>query len=279
MAGTLYVVATPIGNLEDLTPRGSRALGEVSLIAAEDTRQTRKLLAWLGLSTRAISYNAHNARSRGPSILNALRSGDVALVTDAGAPGVSDPGAQLAAEAAAAGYRVAAVPGASAVTAALSVAGMPADAFHFLGFPPRAGKARREAFAKAAAYQETLVLFEAPHRLRASLSDMLAVLGDRRIAVCRELTKLHEEVFRGVVSEALAHFTAPRGEFTLVVEGAARPPAAEAPDDAAIAAAMAAARERGLSRSAAAAAVAAELGVPRRRAYGALAEPNEPTPH
>ena len=267
MQGTLYVVATPIGNLEDLTPRAARVLAEVSLIVAEDTRRTRKLLNHLGARTRLLSYNAHNARSRGPAALAALREGDVALVTDAGAPGVSDPGAELAAEAAAAGFAVAAVPGPSAVTAALSVAGMPADAFHFLGFLPRAGKARRAALAEAAAHRATLVVFEAPHRLRPCLADMLAELGDRRIAVCRELTKAHEEVFRGVVSEALARFAMPRGEFVLVIEGAPDQPPAEAPDDAGVASAMEAARARGLGRSAAAAQVAAALGVPRRRAY------------
>ncbi len=268
MPGTLFVVATPIGNLEDLTPRAARVLGEVALIAAEDTRQTRKLLNRLGLRTRMLSYNAHNARSREPALLSALQDGDVALTTDAGAPGVSDPGAQLVAAAAAAGFSVVAAPGPSAVTAALSVAGMPADAFHFLGFLPRAGKARRKALAEAASRRETLVLFEAPHRLQATLSDLLSTLGDRRVAVCRELTKLHEEVFRGVVSEAIARFPAPRGEFTLVIEGAPDKRAAQTPDDAEVASAMASARERGLSRSAAAAEVAAALGVPRRHAYG-----------
>ncbi len=276
MPGTLYVVTTPIGNLEDLTPRAARILGEVGLIAAEDTRQTRKLLNHLGLKTRTVSYNQHNAGSRSRALLDALRDGDIALVTDAGAPGVSDPGALLVSEAAAAGFRVVTAPGPSAVTAALSIAGLPADAFHFAGFPPRVGKARRAALADAARHRETLVLFEAPHRLRASLADILTVLGDRRIAVCRELTKLHEEVFRGTVAEALAYFSAPRGEFVLVIEGASGE-TFDAPSDEQVASAMASAREEGLSRRDAAAQVAVELGVPRRRAYGFWADAQGPT--
>lgn len=267
MAGTLYVVATPIGNLEDLTHRAARVLGEAALIAAEDTRQTRKLLSRLGLSTRTISYNEHNARHRTPTLLAALEEGDVALVTDAGAPGVSDPGAWLVAEAVQAGFVVVSVPGPSAVTAALAVSGFPGDAFHFLGFLPRTTKARRRALAEAYPLRATLVLFEAPHRLRAALADIAEVLGERRMAVCRELTKVHEEVFRGTVLEAIAHFEAPRGEFTLVVEGAGdQPQAAPIPAER-IAEAMATARASGLSRRDAAARVSKELGVPRRAAY------------
>ena len=269
MTGTLHVVATPIGNLEDLTPRAARVLGEVALIAAEDTRQTRKLLSRLGLSTRIVSYNQHNARQRTPSLLNALQEGDVALVTDAGAPGVSDPGAGLVAEAAGAGFAVVSVPGPSAVTAALAVSGFPADAFHFLGFLPRTAKARRAALIGASTLRATLVLFEAPHRLRAALTDIAETLGDRRVAVCREMTKVHEEVFRGTVLEAIAYFAAPRGEFTLVIEGAGEPPP-DAPVPAErVAEAMAIARTSGLSRRDAALRVSRELGVPRRAAYAA----------
>ncbi len=267
MAGTLYVVATPIGNLEDLTRRAGRVLGEVALIAAEDTRQTRKLLNRLGLSTRTVSYNEHNARQRTPVLLNALKEDDVALVTDAGAPGVSDPGAWLVAEAARAGFAVVSVPGPSAVTAALAVSGFPADAFHFLGFLPRTSKARRSVLAQASSLQATLVLFEAPHRLLGALGDIADTLGDRRIAVCREMTKVHEEVFRGTVREAVAYFDAPRGEFTLVIEGAGKPsPDASVPTER-IAEAMAVARASGLSRRDAAVQVSRELGVPRRAAY------------
>ncbi len=276
MSGTLFVVATPIGNLEDLSPRAARALREAALIAAEDTRRTRKLLARIGARTRLLSYHRHNATQRTPALLDALREGDVALVTDAGAPGVSDPGAELAAAAAQAGFAVVSVPGPSAVTAALAVSGFPADAFHFLGFLPRTAKARRSALAEAASFAAPLVLFEAPHRLQAALADVAASLGDRRVAVCRELTKAHEEVFRGTVGEAIAHFDAPRGEFAIVVEGAARParsgsrPQGADPESAErVAEAMASARACGLSRRDAAAQVARELGVTRRAAYAA----------
>ena len=272
MTGTLYLIATPIGNLDDLSPRAARVLREAALVAAEDTRRTRALLDRVGARTRTASYHRHNARKRLPALLDALREGgDVALVTDAGAPAVSDPGAELADAAARAGFAVVSVPGPSAVTAALAASGFPADAFHFLGFLPRTGKARRAALAEASALAAPLVLFEAPHRLAASLADVEATLGDRRVAVCRELTKAYEEVFRGTVSEATAHFAAPRGEFTIVVEGAGRPRkrAAAPPDAERVAQAMAAARASGLSRRDAAAQVACELGLTRRAAYAA----------
>ena len=272
MTGTLYVIATPIGNLDDLTPRAARMLGEVALIAAEDTRQTRKLLSHLKLSTRTVSYNEHNARQRTPALLDALREGDVALVTDAGAPGVSDPGAGLVAEAARAGFAVVSVPGPSAVTAALAVAGFPADAFHFLGFLPRTTKARRTALTEASSLRSTLALFEAPHRLLATLADIADTLGDRHMAVCREMTKVHEEVFRGTAREAIAYFDSPRGEFTLVIEGAGGPPPEAPVPTERIAEAMAAARAFGLSRRDAAVQVSRELGVPRRAAYAAWEE-------
>ena len=269
MPGTLYVVATPIGNLEDLTPRAARILAEVALIAAEDTRQTRKLLSYLGLSTRTVSYNQHNARQRTPMLLQALHEGDVALVTDAGAPGVSDPGTGLVTDSAASGHAIVSVPGPSAVTAALAVAGFPADAFHFLGFLPRTAKGRRSALGQASSLRSTLVLFEAPHRLLATLADIAETLGNRRVAVCREMTKVHEEVFRGTVREAIAYFGMPRGEFTLVIEGAPAAPMGERPAMEDIVAAMATARASGLSRRDAAMHVSSELGVPRRAAYAA----------
>ena len=272
MTGTLYVVATPIGNLEDLTPRAARVLTEVALIAAEDTRQTRKLLSRLGVSTRTVSYNEHNARQRTPALLDALREGDVALVTDAGSPGVSDPGAWLVAEAARAGFTVVSVPGPSAVTAALAVSGLPADTFHFLGFLSRTARARRAALTEASSLHATLVLFEAPHRLRAALDDIAETLGDRRVAVCREMTKVHEEVFRGTVREAIAYFDTPRGEFTLVIEGAGEPPKVAPVPAERIAEAMAAARASGLRRRDAAIRVSSELGVSRRVAYAAWEE-------
>ena len=218
--GTLYVVGTPIGNLEDITLRAARVLGEVDLVAAEDTRVSRRLLSHLGVRVPMVSCNEHNWQQRLPGLLKSLSEGDVALVSDAGMPGVSDPGAPVVSAVAAEGFPVQVIPGPSAVTAALAVSGMPADGFLFLGFLPRRRKERRERLARVATIQETLVAFEAPHRLRNTLEDLLLTLGDRHIAVCRELTKLHEEVWRGPVSEALEYFEAPRGEFVLAVGGA-----------------------------------------------------------
>jgi len=218
--GTLYVVGTPIGNLEDVTFRAARVLRQVDLIAAEDTRVTRKLLNRLEIHVPLTSYHQHNWQARLPALLKALESGDVALVTDAGMPVVSDPGSGLVSQAAAAGFPVEAVPGVSAVTAALAVSGLPGDAFLFLGFLPRRGQERRARLESVAPLPMTLVIFEAPHRLQATLQDLLTVLGDREIAVCRELTKLHEEVFRGTVSQAMERFPSPRGEFALVLAGA-----------------------------------------------------------
>ena len=220
MPGTLYVVGTPIGNLEDLSPRAARVLRETALVAAEDTRVTRRLLNHLNARPRLISFHEHNWRERVEPVLEALEEGDAALVSDAGMPGVSDPGRELVAAAAARGIRVESVPGPSAVTTALAVSGLPADAFQFLGFLPRRRRERREKLREAAASPLTLALFEAPHRLRATLEDIFLIFGDRPIVVCRELTKLHEEVFRGTAAVALEHFDAPRGEFALVIAGA-----------------------------------------------------------
>ncbi|MCH7811672.1 MAG: 16S rRNA (cytidine(1402)-2'-O)-methyltransferase [Chloroflexi bacterium] len=219
--GTLYLVATPIGNLEDITLRALRVLGEVQLIAAEDTRSARRLLSHFELSgAKILSYTESNRRARIPAILSALRDGDVALVSEAGMPAISDPGVHLVEAASGAGHTVAPVPGASALTAAIAVSGLPSRWFRYLGFLPRKSAQRRRLLKELADATETLVAFEAPHRMRASLKDLLETLGDRRIAVCRELTKLHEEVFRGVLSAAIEHFVSPRGEFTLVIEGA-----------------------------------------------------------
>ena len=229
--GKLYVVGTPIGNLEDLTPRAARILGEVSLIAAEDTRVTRRLLSYLGIHVPMVSYNEHNQHQRLPALLEDLGSGDLALVTDAGMPAVSDPGSDLVAQAAAAGFQVEAVPGVSAVTTALSMSGMSGDGFLFLGFLPRKARERRAKLEGLTESPHTLVVFEAPHRLKATLRDILAVLGEREMSVCRELTKLYEEVFRGTASEALAHFREPRGEFVLVIRGVTPTAAASGPTD------------------------------------------------
>ncbi|MCY4415323.1 MAG: 16S rRNA (cytidine(1402)-2'-O)-methyltransferase [Chloroflexi bacterium] len=215
--GTLYVIGTPIGNLEDITVRAARILTSVPMVAAEDTRVTRRLLNHLDAKPRLVSCNEHNWSRRLPTLLDALDSGDVAMVTDAGSPGISDPGAGVVASVAEAGYEVVSVPGVSAVSAALSVSGFPADRFTFLGFLPRRRAERTAALSEAATLGQTLVIFEAPHRLKATLSDIADALNDPPLAVCRELTKLYEEVWRGAASDALDYFAEPRGEFTIVI--------------------------------------------------------------
>ena len=268
--GTLYVVGTPIGNLEDLTPRAARVLGEVSLIAAEDTRVTRRLLSHLGVHIPMISFNEHNQWQRLPALLEALGSGDLALVTDAGMPGVSDPGAELVSQAAAAGFPVESVPGVSAVTTALAMSGMPGDEFLFLGFLPRRVRERRARLEGLTQSPHTLVAFEAPHRLQATLRDILAVLGDRQLSVCRELTKLFEEVFRGSTTEALAHFREPRGEFVLVLRGAAPTPVAAGPSTDQLEEAgqrLATLRREGVRAKEAVAQVSDALGMTKNRVY------------
>ncbi|HEV2439508.1 MAG TPA: 16S rRNA (cytidine(1402)-2'-O)-methyltransferase [bacterium] len=222
-SGTLYIVATPIGNLEDISLRALRVLREATVVAAEDTRRTRKLLAHHGIPARLLSLREHNELARAPVLVRRLLDGEsIALVSDAGTPGLSDPGATLVRAAADAGVPVVPVPGASAVLAALVASGLPAEPVTFFGFLPARGANRRRALETARDLPHTLVLFEAPHRLRETLDDLLATFGDRRIAVARELTKVHEEVYRATLTEAVAHFSAhpPRGEFTLVIEGA-----------------------------------------------------------
>ena len=219
--GTLFLVATPIGNLEDITLRALRVLKEAVLIAAEDTRHTYKLLQRYEISTPTISYHEHNKLSRVDQIINALAAGDVALVSDAGTPGLNDPGYELVQAALNAGYPVSVSPGASAPVSALVISGLPTDSFTYLGYLPRRVSDRRNRLEEVAGLQHTLIFLETPHRIREALHDLLAVLGDRPAAVARELTKLHEEVFRGTLSEAAAHFEQdePRGEFTLVIGG------------------------------------------------------------
>jgi len=215
----LYVVATPIGNLEDISLRALRILREVKLIAAEDTRKTKRLLNTYDIKTPMTSYYEHNKQTKLDYILGCLKEGDVALVSEAGMPGMSDPGYELITAANQQSIPVIPVPGPSAVVTALVVSGLPTDRFTYLGFLPRKANARRQLLESAANEYSTMVAFEAPHRLKAVLDDMLLTLGDRRVAVCRELTKVHEEVFRGTISQAIEHFTEPRGEFTLVIEG------------------------------------------------------------
>ncbi len=216
---TLFVVATPIGNLEDITLRALRTLREVKLIAAEDTRKTRKLLTHYDIKTPMTSYHEHNKRAKLNYILNYLNDADVAIVSEAGMPSMSDPGYDLIVAAQEKNIPVVPIPGPSAVITALVVSGLPADRFTYIGFLPNKTKARLELLKSVASESGTIVAFEAPHRLKASLEDIQQALGDRQIAVCREMTKLHEEIFRGTVSAAIEHFTEPRGEFTLVIEG------------------------------------------------------------
>lgn len=220
MAGALYVVATPIGNLQDITLRALETLKTVDLIAAEDTRHTKKLLQHYGIETPLISFHQHSGAGRIEQIIRRLQAGEsVALVTDAGTPGISDPGGALVEAAHKAGIRVVPVPGASAVTAILSVAGLPAHRFRFEGFPPRKEGARRKFFESLQGEDAPVVFYESPHRLLKTLQTAYEVLGDCGIVVGRELTKQFEEVFRGRLSEAIAHWQAkpPKGEFVIVL--------------------------------------------------------------
>lgn len=265
--GTLYLVGTPIGNLEDITLRALRILKEVRLIAAEDTRQTRKLLGRYGIATPVVSFHAHSGPARLRQLLAALAEGDVALVSDAGMPGVSDPGAELVQAAARAGYPVVVVPGPSAVTAAAAVSGLVSDGFVFAGFLPRRQKERRERLAELASVHYPLILFEAPHRLRETLQDALEILGDRPVAVCRELTKQFEEVQRLTLSQAVAFYEQhePRGEFVLVVAGQAARPAP--PSDETIRRLIVDRIAAGEAPSVIARELARQTGLPRRELY------------
>ena len=222
--GTLYLVATPIGNLEDMSPRAVRHLREAKLIAAEDTRQTKKLLTHFDIHTPLTSYFEHNKLAKLDAILATLGEGDVALVSDAGTPAINDPGYELVRAALAAGHTVSPVPGPSAPIAALAGSGLPTDTFLYLGYLPRRSSERRKLLGEVAGLEHTLIFLETPHRLLESLADLQVVLGDRPIAAARELTKLHEEFVRDSLSQVQAHFTKepPRGEFVLVVSGLQR---------------------------------------------------------
>ena len=220
--GILYLVATPIGNLEDITARALRVLREVALIAAEDTRSARNLLRHFNIATPVTSYFEHSRATKLDHILDALARGDVAVISEAGMPGLSDPGYELVRAALAHDVRVVPIPGANALTTALGASGLPTDQFVYLGFLPRQKNARRALLQAVAREQRTLVAYEAPHRVCAALDDIAAELGEREICVARELTKLYEEFFRGTVNAAREHFAAhaPRGEFTFVIAGA-----------------------------------------------------------
>ena len=261
----LYIVPTPIGNLEDITLRALRVLEEADLIAAEDTRVTRKLLSRYSISTPATAFHEHNRARKTPYLLGLLPDKDIALVSDAGTPTLNDPGQQLVAAAASAGFTITALPGASAITTAIAVSGIPAEGFAYLGYLPSRKTARVRFLAEVASEPKTLVAFEAPHRLTVALADVRDALGDRRIAVCRELTKMHEEVFRGTVSEAIERFTEPRGEFTLVIEGADDSPIPAPTEDAREI--LARLKGQGASARDAIAAATAATGLSRRELY------------
>lgn len=221
--GTLYLVATPIGNLEDITQRALRVLREASLIAAEDTRHSRKLLTHYQIKTPVVSYHEYNKLVRQGEILHTLASGDVALISDAGTPGLSDPGYELVQAAIRAGHVVSPIPGASAPIAAMVASGLPSDSFIFLGYLPRKASGRRRLLQSVLRETRTMIAFEVPHRLRAALADIGNIFGKKRpIAICREMTKIHEEILRGDLYSIEEHFRQvdPQGEFTLVIAGA-----------------------------------------------------------
>lgn len=264
---TLYVVATPIGNLEDITLRALRTLREVRLIAAEDTRKTRRLLSHYDINTPMTSYHEHNKKTKLAYLLGALNTGDIALVSEAGTPGLSDPGYELIVAAHERDIPVAPIPGPSVVVTALVVSGLPTDRFTYIGFLPHKAGDRARLLESVAEESGTIVALEAPHRLIASMNDILRILGDRRLSVCRELTKIHEEVFRGTVGQAIARFAQPRGEFTLVIEGCKKEKKPGLTAD--IERQLRQLLQAGVPAREAVAGVAAGTGLPRRELYRA----------
>jgi 16S rRNA (cytidine1402-2'-O)-methyltransferase len=268
----LYLVATPIGNLEDISARALRMLGHVRLIAAEDTRQTRKLLIHFKLRTPVTSYFEHNKIIKLGEILSELAHGDVALVSDAGTPALNDPGLELVRAALEAGHSVSPIPGPSAPLAALVASGLPTDSFLYLGYLPRKSADRRRLISGVARMPYTLIFLEAPHRLLACLEDLQLGLGDRQAAVARELTKLHEEIIRGTLSAARDHFESqePRGEFTLVIAGYTQE--AEPWDEERMHALLRERLSKGDSPSVIAGQVAGQTGWPRREVYRMITE-------
>ena len=273
--GTLYLCATPIGNLEDMTPRALRMLQEADLIAAEDTRHTRQLLTHFGIHGTLISYHEHNKERQGPVLLASLREGkSIALVSDAGFPGISDPGELIARQCIAEGIPVVPVPGANAALTALVASGLSSTPFFFGGFLPKSRKNRKEKLEEWKSIPATLILYEAPHRILEVLQDMEAVWGDRNMAMGRELTKLHEEFFRGTISACRQHLleNQPRGEFVLVVERG-KPEKKEPQGDPldAVKALMA----QGVDKKEAMARVARDCQVPKRELYNRLVREQE----
>ena len=274
MAGRLYVVGTPIGNLGDLSPRAAQTLAAVDFIAAEDTRVTRGLLNHLDIHKPLVSYYEHNARQKGPQIVERLLAGEsAAIVTDAGMPCISDPGEQLVALCAQAGVETVVIPGPSAVVAALALSGLPTGRFAFEGFLPANKGERRRHLEAVAADDRTLIFYEAPHKAAATLADMAQILGDRPLAVARELTKLHEEIWRTTLGEAAARYAQepPRGELVLVVRGAEKPAREEVPLEEALAQ-VAALQAQGVPLKEAARQVAAVTGLRKNQLYQLAAQ-------
>ena len=275
--GTLYICATPIGNLDDMTPRAAAALAQADLVAAEDTRRTLGLLHHLGIKKTLISYHEHNKAMRGPELIERLLAGEtVALVSDAGFPGLADPGEDLVKLALAAGITVVPVPGANAALCALVASGLPAVPFFFGGFLPKTNKKRREQLTLWKHIPATILLYEAPHRLKTVLADLLAAWGDREMVMARELTKVHEEFFRGTVSECLtrAESVAPRGEYTLVIappllEEAAPSALPEVPPEEAAVAEVRRLMAAGTEKKEAVRLAAKNLSLPKRLVYQA----------
>jgi 16S rRNA (cytidine1402-2'-O)-methyltransferase len=272
---TLYLVSTPIGNLEDLSPRAVRILQEVGLIAAEDTRRTAKLLNHFEIGTPSTSYYDHNKGHKTSKILDALAAGDVALVSDAGTPGLNDPGYLLVQAALEAGHLVSPIPGPSAPISALVVSGLPTDRFLYLGYLPRKRGERQASLRDIADLPYTLIFFETPHRLPDALEDMIEILGDRRIAVAGELTKIYEEVFRGKIREARQYFEdhPARGEYTLVVDGQDKSVRIWDQDE--LLAAISGQPYAGMPPSKAARELAEASGWPRRKVYNLLMKTNK----
>ena len=272
---TLYIVATPIGNLDDLTLRAARVLNEVPVVVAEDTPVTRKILDHIGADRKMVSFHRRSSKSEVGRIVKLLDDGDVALVSDAGTPGVNDPGQAIVAGAVELGYDVVPLPGASSIMAALSVCGLYVDQFVAHGFLPASGSKRRRLLNKVAQEPTAAVFFETPHRLRDTLADIASVMSDRGLVICREMTKMHEEIWRGTASEAVAHFDSPRGEFAIVVAPLDKKAEAVSPnleDDALeiVSATAAALKNRYDSRRDLVEAVAEKTGLPRRQVYQAL---------
>ncbi|MES2458981.1 MAG: 16S rRNA (cytidine(1402)-2'-O)-methyltransferase [Armatimonadota bacterium] len=269
--GILYLVATPIGNLEDITARALRILREADLIAAEDTRVTRKLLSHFDIHTPRTSYHAHTSNEKSESLVEKLTSGTtIALVSDAGTPAISDPGADLVAAAIAEGIRVEPIPGASAVIAALIASGLPTGRFLFEGFLPRTKPDRRERLLAASRETRTVLFYEAPTRVRELLADLLKVCApDRHVVAAREVTKKFEEFVRGTLTEVQAHFAAndPRGEFVIILEGASEAPAAAEDNGLATETLLRTALESGASARDAARDIAKQTGEPRNEVY------------